>query len=276
MAPPTVHHEKLFNGSRIAACSVKAQLYYPRLLLAANGFGRIEVDPARIIAVAFRTFFPNIPTEQEIADVLAEYSQNHLLFLYSSGGQLWGQFDIPENLLPRKKTAADQRSPEPDAKKLSAWRSDYQRIKSGKSKVVNKLRLLAFDGEPIPTNSDQVQKRSDQERPVVVVEVVGVDEEKQKVATLPDWLPVEPWEAFVEMRKKIKAPLTEYAKKQCFKQLEMLRTRGHPPELVLNQSVMKGWRGVFELSNGNHHPQLVPKPAAKSVTEVMAERERGN
>lgn len=186
MAPPTIHPDRLFNGDRLADCSPRAQLYYPRIVLASNGYGRIEIDPARIIDHAFRTFKPkDRPSEQEIADVMAEYYKHFLLFLYGADGQMWGQFDIPDNLLPHKKTAADERSPAPDKKKFAAFKAKYQALKTNKCKATSGLRALIFEGE---TDSGEVRRGSERlgevgAGPVVVVgvgvdEVVGVVEEK--------------------------------------------------------------------------------------------------
>ena len=70
---------------------------------------------------------------------------------------------------------------------------------------------------------------------------------------LPDWIPEEPWTAFVEMRKKIRAPLTDPAITLTLRELQKLRNEGHDPAAVLEQSTMHAWRGVFaikEKTNG--------------------------
>ena len=71
---------------------------------------------------------------------------------------------------------------------------------------------------------------------------------------LPEWLPAAPWAAFVEMRAKIRKPLTGTAKTLIFKRLEALRAEGNDPEAVLNQSVMNSWQGVFPLREGPARP----------------------
>ena len=63
----------------------------------------------------------------------------------------------------------------------------------------------------------------------------------------PDWVPKDSWEAFCEMRKKIRAPLTNRAAEQTVRELERLWKIGHDPGDVLDQSVQRGWRGVFEI-----------------------------
>lgn len=75
---------------------------------------------------------------------------------------------------------------------------------------------------------------------------------KNKSATpvaveLPDWIPEDAWLAFVAMRKKIRAPLTDDAVKLAFNTLEKLMQDGHKPRAVLDQSTMNSWRGLFEI-----------------------------
>ncbi len=62
---------------------------------------------------------------------------------------------------------------------------------------------------------------------------------------LPSWINEEDWNGFVEMRKKIKAPLTERAKRMAIESLRKLRDSGQDPNLVLQQSEFNNWKGLF-------------------------------
>jgi hypothetical protein len=64
---------------------------------------------------------------------------------------------------------------------------------------------------------------------------------------LPDWLPKQPWDDFVAMRraKGKRAPFTFAAAKGIVAELEKLRGQGQDPAGVLQQSTMNGWSGVF-------------------------------
>lgn len=88
-------------------------------------------------------------------------------------------------------------------------------------------------------------------------------QEKTKSATsaleLPDFVPVETWTAFVDMRKKLKSPLTEHAAKLAIGELEKLMAEGHRPRAVLEQSILNGWKGLF--------------PIKSNVTRLGGERE---
>jgi hypothetical protein len=73
----------LFNGDRLRRCSNTAQLHWPRLFLASDGFGRLEVNYARIVGRAYPTFNP-IPSDIELSAWIQEYAKNGLLFLYQA------------------------------------------------------------------------------------------------------------------------------------------------------------------------------------------------
>lgn len=69
---------------------------------------------------------------------------------------------------------------------------------------------------------------------------------------LPDWVPPEPWAAFVEMRRAMpKVPFTVTAAKGIISDLDKLRASGEDPGLVLLRAVKRGDRGVFAASDGS-------------------------
>jgi hypothetical protein len=115
----------IFHGNRWLQCSNAAQLHALRLFLASNGFARIEVNYARLVGRAYATFKP-IPTEEELMGYVRELADAHLLFLFESSGQLWGAWDTRPELLPRYKTAADKRSPEPPEPDFTQWKNAYR------------------------------------------------------------------------------------------------------------------------------------------------------
>lgn len=70
----------------------------------------------------------------------------------------------------------------------------------------------------------------------------------------PDWVPEHPWDGYVEMRTKIRKPMTDNAKWMAVDELRRLTDAGHPPGDVLNQSIFNSYQGLFELKdrrNGN-------------------------
>ena len=82
-----------------------------------------------------------------------------------------------------------------------------------------------------------------------IEEEVNNEAKKQKCGALlmeyPEWLPLEAWNGFVEMRKKIKAPLTDRAARIILGELDNLRSDGENVEAVLDRSTSQAWKGVF-------------------------------
>lgn len=62
---------------------------------------------------------------------------------------------------------------------------------------------------------------------------------------MPDWIPQEAWQAYVEMRKKMRKPLTDYAIKLAVSKLEQMMLQGQDVQAVLDQSILNGWQGLF-------------------------------
>jgi hypothetical protein len=75
-------------------------------------------------------------------------------------------------------------------------------------------------------------------------------------AALPTWLPLEPWNEFLKMRRRVKKPATEYAQKLLISDLEKLRASGQDPGKVLDQSIQHSWQGIFPLRKSNGKTDL--------------------
>ena len=63
---------------------------------------------------------------------------------------------------------------------------------------------------------------------------------------LPVWLPPEKWGAFIEMRKKQKKPMTDYAIKLMVDKLKKLRDAGHNIAELIDKSITNGWLDIYE------------------------------
>jgi hypothetical protein len=74
--------------------------------------------------------------------------------------------------------------------------------------------------------------------------------EKEEEVILPDWLPKEQWKAWLDVRKKIKAPNTPRALKLALAELERLKSQGYAPAAVLDQATVKGWKFPYPLKEG--------------------------
>ena len=79
------------------------------------------------------------------------------------------------------------------------------------------------------------------------------EKQKEKAGTFPleDYTDnaelLEALRGFVEMRKKIKAPLTEHAFSLLLKKLDGMGNTDEEKAAIVNQSVMNSWKGLFPL-----------------------------
>jgi hypothetical protein len=94
---------------------------------------------------------------------------------------------------------------------------------------------------------------------------------------VPDWVPPEPWAAFVKMRKAMRGvPFTDEAAKGIVDDLARLMQQGHDPEKLLLKAVKRGWRGVFEADDtrgaGRTTGDWTPERKAQLLAGI-AERE---
>lgn len=64
-------------------------------------------------------------------------------------------------------------------------------------------------------------------------------------------VPVALWLAFVEMRKKIRKPLTDHGGELIRRELAKLQAQGHDPIEVLEQSIRNDWQDVFPVRGSN-------------------------
>lgn len=66
---------------------------------------------------------------------------------------------------------------------------------------------------------------------------------------IPEWVPVGPWNAFIEMRQAKRKVPTAYAVDKLIRKLERFQASGQDPGEVLDQSTEQGWTGIFELKD---------------------------
>lgn len=84
---------------------------------------------------------------------------------------------------------------------------------------------------------------------------------------LPDWMPADSWSEFVKFRKQIKAPMTDRAQELALKKLATLKDEGNDPVAVIEQSMINGWKGLFEVKEPKKSP-------AKAAQEYRTQRQR--
>lgn len=105
--------------------------------------------------------------------------------------------------------------------------------------IKNPTGEIDSPSEPSPLEGKGSRKRTKDQGPTPA--------SRAEVVDLPDWLPSSEWEAYVEMRQRIRAPMTPAAKVLEIRELTKLRADGDDPTAVLEQSIRKSWRGLFPI-----------------------------
>lgn len=99
-----------------------------------------------------------------------------------------------------------------------------------------------------------------------------IKKEKTAVALqfqLPDWINQESWNGYIEMRRKIRYPLTPHAMNLLLKKLIEFKDRGIDPNVSLDEATVKSWRSVYEPKGGNNGNGTAPK-GWETLKRVMA------
>lgn len=68
---------------------------------------------------------------------------------------------------------------------------------------------------------------------------------------IPDWVPVDPWNGWLEMRRTKGGKDTAYALTLAIGDLRKLADAGHPPGAVLDQSTLSRWTKLYPIKD-NH------------------------
>jgi hypothetical protein len=75
---------------------------------------------------------------------------------------------------------------------------------------------------------------------------------KDIIRVLPDWIPADAWNGWVEMRKQRKKPLTDRAYNKAIEKLVAFRDKGQNITEVLDRSTMNGWTDLYEIKENKN------------------------
>lgn len=91
------------------------------------------------------------------------------------------------------------------------------------------------------------------------------------IPRLPEWLDVEAWEEFCKMRRQMKrVPFTDYAQRCFIKDLTRWHEQNYDTTYILQEAVMKGWRGLFvNERTPRRQPERTQEPVTPRLREVF-------
>jgi len=137
----------------------------------------------------------------------------------------------------------------------------HQVINKKTASKIKDLCNLQYDyrspTEPLPTGKERKGKELERKAPESAATDVAF--------VLPDWIPTETWDAFIEMRKRIKKPATDFAKKLIVGKLQKFKTQGQDVVAILEKSITSGWQDVFELKENKSFAQIAADVARTTV-----------
>lgn len=119
-----------------------------------------------------------------------------------------------------------------------------------------------FGGDPKSADAQKPVKRSRKAK--------AADEP----VTIPDWVPLTEWNAFLEMRHRKGAVPTPHAVNLLIKHLNEFRGDGHDPGRVLDQSTIKNWTDIYPLKDrANERHGQTSGGAASGYSEPRVRRD---
>jgi phage replication O-like protein O len=117
-------------------------------------------------------------------------------------------------------------------------------------------QVTAEDGKPLPilektiTDSGETVTKTGNE----TITNIGTHKSNKAITketiqkkgyVLPEWINEKTWYAFLEMRKRIKKPLTDYGCQVAIKKLQKLKDGGQDPNAILDTSILNSWQGIW-------------------------------
>jgi len=120
----------------------------------------------------------------------------------------------------------------------------------GYSDSTNRVDDLHKSGKKLPDQWTHKRKKETTTKETTTKEK-GLD-----LSVVPDWLNMNTVEDFIDHRKAIKAPMTQVALNLLINKLEKLKQKGFDPNVLLNESIMNGWKSVFEPKGGFVKPAI--------------------
>lgn len=216
--------ESITTSDTIDKLSAEAEVLFYRLLVVVDDYGLFDGRKSIIRGRCYPLKDPKVVSDRDLSRLLQELEQAPLIRMYEVAGRPYLS--------------------------VLKW-ENFQRIRNVKPKypvppLTIDSNLRAVDSNPPPMAA----------RATVSVSVSESESgaDVRKLANgfhLPDWVPRDAWDGYVEMRVKIKAPLTARAKGLAVAKLESLRAAGHDPAVVLDASTSNSWKGLFEPREGS-------------------------
>lgn len=251
----------IFRNEILGTLDPLVTILFTSLWCLADRDGKMEDRPLRIKADTF-PYRENV----DINRYLTELAQHGFIRRYSVNGVAIIQvIKFKEHQSPHK-TERDSVLPD----------FDSQAIENKQEYLLTDIAPLKDDGltaalppESISLNPDSLNHECGKRKGAPPCDAVSV---------LPDWINPDIWKAYLDMRKTIKKPMTEYAKKLAIGKLDGYRKKGIDIDAVINQSVLQNWTDLYEpkpmqQKHGHINKQEALEASNRAVVERLLAKE---
>ena len=232
--PNRVLKESIKRSPQIDALTWFEEVVYYRLMVTADDYGCLD---GRIVLLK-NDLFPtkDSVTKKAVEDAISKLVSVGLLCQYTAN-------DMPYLFFP-------------------TWEK-HQRLRNKHRKYPNPADFGV--SVECQSNDSQMTARCQAE---IEIESEKEKEKKSKGAERADRTPLEiALDEFAKHRKAMKKPLTDKARELTLNELEKLAPGDDDMKIaILNQSIQRGWQGVFELKEDAPHSAPAPKGPAKNVS----------
>ena len=153
-----------------------------------------------------------------------------------------------------------------------------ERSKAAKDSAERRWRPTQLDANAMRTHSEGISERNanqNQNQNQITEEEEKKESPQGKSGVrppldVPEWIPNGAWQDWHAYRLARKG-WTRRAQELSLQTLEQLRDSGHDPQRVIDQSIERGWSGLFPIAGT--HPHLPPPAQSKAAAWVASLRE---
>lgn len=198
-----------------------AEVLYYRLLVTVDDFGRFDGRPDMVKAYCFPTRLR--ATADKCMQWLKSLESVGLVILYEFDNKPYLQITKWDN----KPRATSSKFPSPPSDVYSCPQMLPVTVTVTETETVNLNR------EPEPITETKSKTSTAQKKT------------NGKALELPEWIPTDQWNAWIEARIKKRNPPTQFALKLAIIKLDAMREQGHSVARILADSAFNGWAGLF-------------------------------
>lgn len=218
---------------------------YLRAKTACDNLGRMPANPAMLAG----TLFPSLPPKAAYMErIVQDWVEAGLVFHYQAGSRWY--IEICDNGATSKlvgNMTGESEYPPPPAEQVEKWKAKFACEWKPIERKSKRVRTGSNTFEQVGTCSHEGKGREVKRSKKKRTESEATHDAASRLV-LPDFVPIDTWKDFVEMRVKSRKAMTDSAAKLVIENLR--KVSGGRPELakrILERSIEHGWLTVYEL-----------------------------